>query len=724
MRWTRSVATYGLAAAIIIAQGGPMLAGPAADYGLFNTGVNDQETVLADNDLDPHYEMIEPSHVLGPGIVATSAGGFPIGPWLDDNHLSAWITPSNDTNGPGDFDGEPSYFFRTTFDLTGADFGNLAIDGQWSSDNAGLDILLNGQSLGYRNDAQFGGWSAFTLEAFFQDGVNTVDFLINNGAGEENSTGPAGVRVEFAGNGGDPPPPPPPHPYAIASLYPTGVDEFRQALVGDVVPDPHYSIVLDPSGETPEAVTVPVDGFPIPPWFANDSNSRWISPPDVIEAGDANGEPGTYVYETTFNMAGKDVDQAVIVGSRGTDDAGPTVLLNGVEIPTSPSRGFGERSWFAISSASAQAAGAEFLAGDNTLAFVVENGEDPDTGYNPTGLRVDDLFARAAPEGSIPIPGLYNTGVGDDRLPLEDFEAELHYQLTVSPDDGLETVTVTDDDFPIPPWAENTSSSRWIGPDLDIDANAPPGDYEFTIEFDMTDLDTTSAVIMGVWSADNSGSDILLNGEPTGNAQSGSFPFLSPFEISAELGHTFLSGVNTLTFLVNNAGDADNPIGFRVDGLVAFTNPGGGLLGDFNQNGILDSGDIDDLTTQSAGATNPAGYDLNNDALVNTGDVTVWVKDLFNSWIGDANLDGEFNSSDLVSVLASGAYEADVDSVWSTGDFNGDGRTNSSDLVAALADGGYEQGPRAAVAAVPEPATATLLVLAGLSVVGLKRRDR
>ena len=102
----------------------------------------------------------------------------------------------------------------------------------------------------------------------------------------------------------------------------------------------------------------------------------------------------------------------------------------------------------------------------------------------------------------------------------------------------------------------------------------------------------------------------------------------------------------------------------------------------------------------------------------------MWVKDLYNSWIGDANLDGEFNSSDLVIVLSSGTYEADVDAVWSTGDFNGDGRTNTSDLVAALADGGYEVGPRAAVAAVPEPATSVLLLVATVWLVGVSRRRR
>jgi hypothetical protein len=148
---------------------------------------------------------------------------------------------------------------------------------------------------------------------------------------------------------------------------------------------------------------------------------------------------------------------------------------------------------------------------------------------------------------------------------------------------------------------------------------------------------------------------------------------------------------------------------------------GGGVTGDFNADGVLTLADIDDLTAQSASRTNPSTYDLNADTLVDAADVNVWVKDLAGSWIGDANLNGEFNSTDLVNVLAAGTYEADVASVWSTGDFDGDGRTNSGDLVAALADGGYEAGPRAAVATVPEPASASLAVLACL---GLYRRSR
>jgi hypothetical protein len=159
-------------------------------------------------------------------------------------------------------------------------------------------------------------------------------------------------------------------------------------------------------------------------------------------------------------------------------------------------------------------------------------------------------------------------------------------------------------------------------------------------------------------------------------------------------------------------------------GRLVLSIEGGGLLGDFNLNGILDLPDIDDLTSQSASGNNLAAYDLNADSLVNTADISVWVSDLYKTWIGDANLDGEFNSNDLVVVLAGGMYESGQAAVWSTGDFDGDGLANTSDLVFALADGGYEMGPVAATAAVPEPASWALACLGMAGLFTARRRRR
>jgi hypothetical protein len=75
------------------------------------------------------------------------------------------------------------------------------------------------------------------------------------------------------------------------------------------------------------------------------------------------------------------------------------------------------------------------------------------------------------------------------------------------------------------------------------------------------------------------------------------------------------------------------------------------------------------------------------------------------TYFGDADLDGQFNSSDLVLVLAAGEYEDDLamNSGWASGDWDGDGDFTTGDLIEALAHGGYERAAAAAGAAVPEP---------------------
>ncbi len=148
------------------------------------------------------------------------------------------------------------------------------------------------------------------------------------------------------------------------------------------------------------------------------------------------------------------------------------------------------------------------------------------------------------------------------------------------------------------------------------------------------------------------------------------------------------------------------------------------LPGDFNDNGAYDTGDIDILTAQSASNQNNKPYDLNNDNLVNAADVTVWAKDLADTWIGDANYDRVFDSNDFVSVFVKGKYELPVDAVWTDGDWDGNGRFDSTDFVAAFVDGGYELGlPPAAASAVPEPASCILALLAAVACLVVHRRN-
>ncbi len=146
--------------------------------------------------------------------------------------------------------------------------------------------------------------------------------------------------------------------------------------------------------------------------------------------------------------------------------------------------------------------------------------------------------------------------------------------------------------------------------------------------------------------------------------------------------------------------------------------------GDYNANGELDAGDLDLQAIQIVAQPGDLAYDLNDDGLVDFKDRQVWVNELKNTWIGDADLDGEFNSTDLVQVFQEGTYESDTAAGWTQGDWSGDQRFDSGDLVVAFQDGGFETGPRPAVNAVPEPMSLMMLLVGGLGIVIRRQHAR
>ena len=94
--------------------------------------------------------------------------------------------------------------------------------------------------------------------------------------------------------------------------------------------------------------------------------------------------------------------------------------------------------------------------------------------------------------------------------------------------------------------------------------------------------------------------------------------------------------------------------------------------GDFSHDGFLDAADVNLLSAQIEAATYRSEYDLTNDKIVNTSDLIRWVKELKGSWLGDADLDGEFSSGDLVTVFQAGKYEREEVALWEEGDWNAD----------------------------------------------------
>jgi len=155
----------------------------------FNTGVQNDGTLATQGSVDIHY--IDPSTT---STVYVETG--PSGSWLGPDSSSQWIGP--DATDGSNFDGG-SYTldYQTTFDLTGYDPSTVTLTGQWSTDNIGSDILINGVSTG-NTSADFTNWYSFTISSGFVAGVNTLDFNWTN------QGGPGALRVEFTSLTGDP----------------------------------------------------------------------------------------------------------------------------------------------------------------------------------------------------------------------------------------------------------------------------------------------------------------------------------------------------------------------------------------------------------------------------------------------------------------------------------------------------------------------------------------
>ena len=96
---------------------------------------------------------------------------------------------------------------------------------------------------------------------------------------------------------------------------------------------------------------------------------------------------------------------------------------------------------------------------------------------------------------------------------------------------------------------------------------------------------------------------------------------------------------------------------------------------DFDGSGTCDDMDINMLTAEAAAGTNDPDFDLTLDGTVDQADLSRWLGDAATAngfaepyRAGDANLDGEFDSSDLTAVFQSAKYETGDDAGWTEGD--------------------------------------------------------
>lgn len=197
---------------------------------------------------------------------------------------------------------------------------------------------------------------------------------------------------------------------------------------------------------------------------------------------------------------------------------------------------------------------------DVPVAPIITGGEYTMTTNTAAGKR----FYRLSWTRGTTIPGLFNTGVGDNGDLLASGAVDPHWRLVQSADPafpGPDAIVLNDTGFPIPPWVTNGPASKWIAPQASQAVGNLPGDYHYQITFNLTGLNPSTAVIVGHWTSDNLGTYLLINGVATGVTSDGNFGALgNAFTIS----NGFLPGLNTLEFVVNNAGPGTNPTGLRV----------------------------------------------------------------------------------------------------------------------------------------------------------------
>jgi hypothetical protein len=192
----------------------------------------------------------------------------------------------------------------------------------------------------------------------------------------------------------------------ITSLFSTGVDPSG-ALLPDYAADPHSTLAVSPGFAVGPAITVGVPDLPVT-WAANTAISRWVNP-NGVGGFMVDWHPGgSYVYETTFSLAGFDPTSVVIELAWAADDASVPgtdfIMINGIPLPPG---GFGSGtgpdpgSYSGLHPKVITAAGSPyFLPGLNTLSFVVGNADtlgDPTLPpySGPTGVHVAILHTDA-----------------------------------------------------------------------------------------------------------------------------------------------------------------------------------------------------------------------------------------------------------------------------------------------------------------------------------------
>ena len=293
--------------------------------------------------------------------------------------------------------------------------------------------------------------------------------------------------------------------------------------------------------------------------------------------------------------------------------------------------------------------------------------------------------------------------------------------VTVEPDDGFEglaSVVFAASAVPLVVDPENPDATvfdpdvvdlqRWdigilppvVNPPRISDINLVQGEVRFQLDVNVH-VNFSAPLLVGELSP----ADLVLTGDRTGDhpplrfsydqithqltVEFGDLP-VDDFELRLLSGETGIVGENGLA--LDGERQPEGPTG---DGV-----PGGDFQlrfstdrADLDGNQTLNIDDVDVLCSVLRSQLQNPVYDFNRDTEVDIEDMTDFLARGFRVPFGDANLDGRFDSSDLVAIFVIGEYEDGVagNSTWREGDWNCDGDFSTADLVDAFVRGTYRE---------------------------------
>lgn len=175
------------------------------------------------------------------------------------------------------------------------------------------------------------------------------------------------------------------------------------------------------------------------------------------------------------------------------------------------------------------------------------------------------------------IAGLFNTGVDSLGNPLVGGNgvADPNYTVISGPGGSIYPLSAVTYNccYPADQPSGTNGNSRWISVSIGGSA-AASGVYDFQTTFSLSGLDPTTATITGQFAADNHVEETDLNGVAIAGATTDTYSSYTSFTIP--VGSAFVSGLNTLDFLVKDDGA---PMALRVDSLEGTASPLGIISG-------------------------------------------------------------------------------------------------------------------------------------------------